>query len=803
MKHKKLAVKILLTLATLLLPLLWCAGTNTGLNAVLKASNLFVPGQLTFATTSGTLLTKTLTIRDIKYSENGHILAISQANLNWRQASITLYKLTGFEPYLPGQELLIPDRESTIDQIDAKITFADKQKDLAISLHGSWQHTPLTATLNATQLANNWSLQHANINIGKNTLSLTPGMQDTYVWEITLQQPELLFKNGSGALQASGQITQQNTSNNITAKIKAKAFKCANISIYNLQAAIALSDTPSAALQLNLTADQISIDQHIISAIKIATVGTLKQHSFVGYAQYANKPAHISALCTMQNDKWTSNNLILKYDGQSLAGSATFDSKQAQAKLNLSGQPFAIKTDLQVTLESKSRLSAKLDLYENPENHLQAVIKTKDRNLDGSVNIVAEDISLLMKFLPDVTRLKGLFKAQAQIAGTFDKPTVTVSAHLTQVTATLPALGIKIKPMELHLHNDGSEKFIIKGNGKMRRGPGEFTISGYIEPFKANFPHSISLVATNLEFIKNDNAQLIANTQLNFNFDHLQRQLNIKGHIDILSGNIYYKSKKTSTVKSKDVVFIDHNAHQQQSSFNVHPDLNIWIYEGVHFAGLGLDADITGNLDVTQRRDTLYGNGRVTIKEGSFKLPGQTLQIKKGRLLYPPGTLLANPSLDIKMHSNAQNIGQNTTDDASELEIFVRGTAQEPVIHETNITTNKDKVLSQIMLTGSSLISKNILQDKLKLTELGLKSRDDHIPGFFYNPSKQTSALLDKDLVIGRPLGDKLYMQYLQSMNEKNKRIKLKYALNNIWALGVETGNRGSGADLSFAIERD
>ena len=44
---------------------------------------------------------------------------------------------------------------------------------------------------------------------------------------------------------------------------------------------------------------------------------------------------------------------------------------------------------------------------------------------------------------------------------------------------------------------------------------------------------------------------------------------------------------------------------------------------------------------------------------------------------------------------------------------------------------------------------------------------------------------------------------FTDSMGEDNKRVRLKYSLNPIWAIGLESGNQGGGADLSFAIERD
>ncbi len=62
--------------------------------------------------------------------------------------------------------------------------------------------------------------------------------------------------------------------------------------------------------------------------------------------------------------------------------------------------------------------------------------------------------------------------------------------------------------------------------------------------------------------------------------------------------------------------------------------------------------------------------------------------------------------------------------------------------------------------------------------------------------------------MIGRSLGKHFYLQYLHSMSEASQRVRLKYALNNIWSIGIESGTAedgtvGGGIDLSFVIERD
>ena len=132
----------------------------------------------------------------------------------------------------------------------------------------------------------------------------------------------------------------------------------------------------------------------------------------------------------------------------------------------------------------------------------------------------------------------------------------------------------------------------------------------------------------------------------------------------------------------------------------------------------------------------------------------------------------------------------------------MQGTAQKPTISESGLANSKDGVLSQAMLSGSSVISNNLLHDKLKISELGIAAHNNSDIEFFDDP-KDKASLKHKDVVVGRPLGNRLYLQYLHNLGEVNNRVRLKYSLNKTWDIGLESGTQGNGVDLSFHIERD
>lgn len=530
--------------------------------------------------------------------------------------------------------------------------------------------------------------------------------------------------------------------NMLKTNIKAKQLVLQGYHVKNLNAKINMTNNISDLLDITLKADSINVNQDLINNINIIVAGKLDKHTINAKAIYNAIPIELNANSNIKGKIWQAEQLQLKLLGTQLNGTA------------------------RMLLDTSK--------------------------LDASISINSDDLSLLMQWMPNVTRLKGNFTANAKFTGTLDAPIITSAAHLTEITATIPSLGVKIKPMELHLIGNPNGEFDLIGTGSMRRGPGTFTLKGYIEPFKDNMPNSIQFFGDNIEFINNQTAHLIASLNVQLHYELEAQRVDINGDVIINSGKITIADKSTHTIKSKDVIFVDEPAHNSGKVINFNPNINLRIIEGVQFTGFGLLADVSGKLAITQRHDAIYADGRVTIKEGTFQLPGQKLFINKGRLLYPPGTLLVNPVLDIKLH-----------DKSEQLELAVQGTAQKMLITESGLASNKDRAISQALLTGTSVISGNFLQDKLKISEIGLTSHDETHVEFFDAPDNNKSSFKNKDLVLGRPLGKKFYLQYLHSIGEANQRVRLKYSLNPFWDIGLESGTQGGGADLSFNIERD
>lgn len=772
MKLYKTIIKITITLVITAVPIAWLVATNSGLNTALSVASLFSPVKFSYKSSKGSVIgINPIEIIDLTFEYEGETLQVADFNVNWRKRSFTANNVRGFAKFLPKSELLA-DQQLVLNQINGDMQLLEQKNTWVINLIGKSANAAITGSLHARYEKSEWNLPYINLKVGKNTLVLKQQNLNDYSWDLKIVEPQVIFAQSSGSLYANGIIQNLLTQPNIKATVTSKKFILQDYQVKDLQANITIGDTAASPLDINIQSTAIYFSKNKVNNFRLSIAGNNTKHTIHANATYDSNIVNLTASAQLQNSIWESDDLALKINQQNFSGKTSYNIKKTNAKL---------------------------ELYANAKNYLRATLALKNNNINGELKVTASDIEFLMQFMPEVTRLKGKFEANARISGTISTPVIVVDAHLTEVTATLPRYGVKIKPLEIHIDGDQNGRFTLNGKGKMRRGPGSFTFNGYIEPFKIDMPNALNIIGDKVEFINNSTAHLIASNKIKLNYVRQEHRLDITGDIEIHEGNITIQDRSSQTVKTKDVVYSEQKTSHTKNLL-INPHVNLRVIEGVKFTGFDLYADISGKINITQRNNIMYADGRITIKEGTYQLPGQKLSIQKGRILYPPGTSLTNPVLDIKMHGKSSS-QESIKGSGHDVELSVYGTAHKPIISESGLTGKQDRAISRALLTGSSVISGNLLQDKLKISEIGLTGNDDPSVSFFNAPLKG-NTLRNKDLVVGRPLSKKLYLQYLHSISEANQKVRLKYSLNRIWSIGVESGTQGGGADLSFSIER-
>ncbi len=442
--------------------------------------------------------------------------------------------------------------------------------------------------------------------------------------------------------------------------------------------------------------------------------------------------------------------------------------------------------------------------FSNKDNTLFVKIKKINNKINATAQVNFEDISPIMNFIPAITRLKGKLNGTINFNWHNKNTEITTDLKLQDITMSLPEYGIKIKPLNIYLTSKNNKKIYIDGKGTMRHGPGEFNLKGYFEPFNDKFINNLQISGENIELINTPGCHLIASLNLKLVFSLQENALHINGDTLISKGTIDLdKQTASKIIKSNDINFVDRidtNNTNQKNYFRILPNIDLKIESNTKLIGKGLDSIISGKLKIYTADDNpmLLGTGRITIKHGTYTISGQKFLIEKGRIIYLPRTFIANPTLDIKILPYTNTTNNNTT--TTEKYLYIEGTLENPIIKDNGLA-NEHQAILQLLNFGNNQITSSI-KEKLYLQEFGIQENEDTFKQFKNKPSEE-SLLDNKNFVIGKKINNKTNVQYLKTLNTMNNTIRLKYKLNNNWAVGLESSTEdGYGGDLGFCIEK-
>jgi hypothetical protein len=427
-----------------------------------------------------------------------------------------------------------------------------------------------------------------------------------------------------------------------------------------------------------------------------------------------------------------------------------------------------------------------LPIMQHSNNKLTLLINKQF--IEASINF--QDISYFMKLMPSITRLKG--KLIGFVKLDYNK-NISTNLALKDLTMSLPEYGIKIKPLNINLSANATKHVLISGKGFMRNGPGEFDLKGFIEPFSNNYTNLLEVSGNNIECINTSEYHLITSLQLKLSYIMANNALTINGKINIPKGTINLDNQKTVLlVKSKDIIFNNHVNIHLDNNLKILPTIDLKIEPETKLLGKGLNTIISGKLKIYTENNILLGDGRITIKQGTYKLSGQEFTIEKGRMIYLPGTLINNPTLDIKIFPKIKQ--------QQEQYLYVEGNLNNPIIKDSGLA-NEHQAMLQLLGFGSDKITAGI-KEKLHLQEFGIQE-DNYLSSKFKFKPFDESLLQNKFFVVGKKINKNTNLQYLKTLNSIDNTVRLKYMLSPNWSLGLESSTEGGhGADLEFSLEK-
>ncbi|MEO8089227.1 MAG: translocation/assembly module TamB domain-containing protein [Gemmatimonadales bacterium] len=410
-----------------------------------------------------------------------------------------------------------------------------------------------------------------------------------------------------------------------------------------------------------------------------------------------------------------------------------------------------------------------------------------------------DDLSFVEAVTDRVDSLAGRVTVDLNVDGTLAQPRVTGGLAFHDGAAKLPALGLRLR--ELQLEAKGDRGGVIALSGGARSGPGRLVLEG-TWPLDASTesPARLTIRGERFEAVDLPEARVLVSPRLDVALTG--KRVEVKGEVGVPFARIALAEIPATAVPvSDDVVFVDSTA-TPTPVLDIATQVRVVLGDSVSFKGFNFTADLGGSLLAIERPGSPpTATGELVIEQGRYKAYGQDLSISQGRVRFGGGPV-DDPGLDIR--------ATRTADDGVVAGLDIAGTLKAP---EVTIFSEppmaQSEALAYIVLghpLGESGSSENSTLLAQAAQSLGLRGGNLLVRtlgrgvGLDEARIETEGDLSEASFVAGKYLSPNLYVSYGIGLFDPVSTLRLRYVLSSHWTLQAETGT-ATGTDLLYRIE--
>jgi translocation and assembly module TamB len=390
----------------------------------------------------------------------------------------------------------------------------------------------------------------------------------------------------------------------------------------------------------------------------------------------------------------------------------------------------------------------------------------ENTQIDGHAVIKLNDLGVFSPLLPFFDQASGKLNAQLDASGNALNPSLSGNISIADGLLQHDASGLKLSDIQLTGGLLGGGKSQLSGSFKAREGTGELLanidLSDVLSP-----RFELTLSGKNLVLFDSPELLLVAepDIQLGWSDDSLE----INGSLLIPRARIAPKTIPGSTSsESADLVIVageipgSDKEKKPDQELAIQGDLEIAFGDEIEL-DLGLAvAQLDGSAIFSWQNELLpMATGQYGIV-GEINAFGQQLSITRGTISFP-GVPADNPHLDIR--AERKIYGNSEIRRAG---VFVNGTLKRMVVEPyTDPMTTRERAQT-LLITGSD-----------------------------FNMEQGVGAV-----DIGTYIAPRIYLSYGIGVFEDENVISLRYDLGRRWGVKATSGQRTTGIDINYVIER-
>jgi translocation and assembly module TamB len=422
----------------------------------------------------------------------------------------------------------------------------------------------------------------------------------------------------------------------------------------------------------------------------------------------------------------------------------------------------------------------------------------------GKLQAAFSNLAPVETLLPFANEVKGDFRTDLTLGGTFAQPYVLGNISLRNGAANLPRLGLDLTNMEVTINS--TQTGTINLTGQVQSGDGKLALLGDLTQVGTpawNLQGSVQ----GADFKVVNLTQLKATLSPDIKLTATREAVHLSGDtlIPWLRANIK-RLPESATQVSSDAVIVNDTFAQDEAKppIDLFTNLTLTLGDDVEFKGFGLNSKLTGKLNLLKEAQRqFFTSGYVNVEEGSYRAYGQSLTIERGRLVFQGP--YENPGLDIR----ASRIIKGDEDIKVGLEIS--GTLQRPKSQVFSVPSEQSESQAMMMLITGKPASEVTKADASILlgamsglggnTDGSIATEITRIFRLDQLEVKSDEGIEQSQLWMGKYLTPKLLVRYAVGIFDSAFSLGMEYHLTDHLRLEAESGETQS-VDVVYKIER-
>lgn len=422
-----------------------------------------------------------------------------------------------------------------------------------------------------------------------------------------------------------------------------------------------------------------------------------------------------------------------------------------------------------------------------------------DYPVTGQIHGGADSLTALPLLVPEVDRSGGRFDIDIKIDGTLGQPTFNGEFSVRDGQFAMYRTNLVLSNTQLEGRFAGDE-VIFEGRGATSGG--SMTLDGRFRWPEGVMNGVMHLRGDQLLVADTPEFRIVASPDLTFTAGG--DGILVTGRVDIPSALIAPRDLTTTVRTSPDerIVGMDFEDTGPSTLGRVRSRIDVVLGDDVRVNSYGLRARLGGAVTISSvPQDEPRGRGAIHVIDGQYRAFGQDVRITRGRLSFEDSPL-SQPILDIVAERRIE--AEDVT-----VAVNVRGSLDSPFITLSSTPSMSQNEALSYLLTGRSI--NNLQTGDQRTVDAAAEGLALGGGGLLLGPIGQRLGLDevtvertsndDTAVVLGKHLSARLFVSYGISISEAINTIKLRYTLNERWALKAEAGQDQSG-DVEFRIER-